>query len=205
MQIQCDCGQFKAKINKFPKQTPGRLGCYCDDCQSFLIYIHRTDNLDSSGCTEVVPVYPSNLEFVSGVSQLKCLRLTERGTYRWVAACCDSPIANTRPGTPWVGLYASVFGHQDSQYLQKTLGSVKARIMGRFAKGETLPKTADKMNLTAFFSVLPFILKGKIFKKYQVSPFFKQQDQRTPIVEPVVLNPQERAKLRQQFELISKY
>jgi hypothetical protein len=59
MKIQCECGAFSATLNAFPKATPGRLVCYCDDCQSYLHHLGRADLLDANGGTEVIPAYPA--------------------------------------------------------------------------------------------------------------------------------------------------
>ncbi len=204
MEIQCQCGQFKAEIHHFPHETPGRLGCYCDDCQSYLIYLNRTDLLDKAGCTEVVPVYPVNLKIKEGASHLKCTRLSTHGIYRWSTTCCNSPIANTKRGIPWVGIFSHSFCHKDPNYLDKTLGPVKSRIMGRFAKGNVAPHTAEKINLRSILTVLPFILKGRLFKKNKNSPFF-EADGRTPIVKPYILTPREREELHEIYNQATGY
>lgn len=204
MEIQCECGQFRASINNFPNETPGRLGCYCDDCQSYLIHLNRTDLLDKSGCTEVVPVYPDNLKFKEGQKHLKCIQLAEKGTYRWFAGCCNSPIANTKAAMPWVGLFAHTFVQKNPEFLEKTFGPIKSRILGKFAKGEVASNTASKMNFLAFKTVFPFILKGKIFKRHRNSPFF-ESDGLEPISKPHVMNSMERESLREKFNSIKSY
>lgn len=204
MEIQCDCGEFKAEIKNFPKETPGRLGCYCDDCQAYAVYLGRTDILDQSGCTEVVPVYPSNFVFKQGIEKLKCTRLFENGTCRWSTTCCNSPIANTKIGMPWAGVFASAYLQKNKNYLENTFGPIKSRIMGKFAKGSPAPGTPMKMDLKAFVTVFPFMLKGAIFKKSKHSPFFGQ-DGKTPIVQPTVLTLDERERLRNKVNEIENY
>jgi hypothetical protein len=102
MQIQCECGAFRAQLLNFPRNTPGRLACYCDDCQTFAHHLNRVDLLDGAGGTEVIPVYPAEIQIDAGREVLKCLRLSSGGLYRWYASCCDTPVANVRPGFPWV-------------------------------------------------------------------------------------------------------
>lgn len=204
MKIQCECGQFTADLKKFPEESPGRLGCYCDDCQSFLIYLNRTDVLDSAGCTEIVPIYPHNLTFKTGASNLRCLKLSSKGTFRWATSCCNSPIANTKIGMPWIGLFAHVFSYNDQQFIEKTFGPIKSRIMGKFAKGKTAVGTADKMNFRAIVTVLPFMVKGLIFRKHIPSPFF-ENDHTTPITKPLVLSLSERQNLKEKFETTLSY
>lgn len=186
MQIQCECGAFKAELTKFPKDTPGRLACYCDDCQIFVHHLGRADVLDAGGGTEIVPVYPSDVKIVAGREQLKSTKLTPNGLIRWSTTCCNSPIANTKPGFPWAGFSHRVFAAKDPQALERTFGPVKSAIYGKYARGPKLPITSDKMTFKDATSVLPFILKGVLLRKAKPSPFF-ESDGVTPIVAPTVL------------------
>jgi hypothetical protein len=198
MQIQCECGTFRAQLENFPRNTPGRLACYCDDCQTFLHHLNRSDLLDGAGGTEVVPVYPAEVRIVSGREVIRCLRLSPNGLLRWYASCCNTPVTNTRPGYPWMGTIFRVFTVQDPRYLERTLGPVKSRIMGRFARGAPPSGTAQKIDFKGFMTVLPFLLKGLLTGKARSSPFY-EQDGKTPIVAPVVLSLQERNAIRQRL------
>ncbi|HEY0938952.1 MAG TPA: DUF6151 family protein [Steroidobacter sp.] len=198
MEIQCECGAFRAQLGNFPRNTPGRLACYCDDCQVFAQQLQRADLLDSAGGTEVIPVYPADLEIVAGREVLKCLRLSPNGLYRWYAGCCNTPLANVKPGFPWVGLVHRVFTVEDSGYLERTFGAVRARVMGRYARGTAPSGTADKVDFKGFMAAFPFILKGLVTGKARPSPFFAEDGQ-TPIVSPIVLSLQERNAIRQQL------
>ncbi len=184
--ISCDCGLFRARLTSFPEDSPGRLVCYCRDCQSFLRKINRTDVLDSYGGTEVIPVYPSDIEILQGQDQLKCNRLTAQGTSRWTASCCNSPIANTRAGIPWVGLFHTTFTAADRDALEK-IGRVRSRIHGSDALAGAPYRISSKIAFGDMLVVMPFLLKGKILRKHRNSPFFEADD-RTPISEPEVLS-----------------
>ncbi len=196
MDIQCECGRFRAKLKAFPDNTPGRLVCYCDDCQSYLHYLKRDDLLDANGGTEVIPAYPADVEILSGLEHLRCLRLSPHGTFRFYTSCCNTPIVNTRPKEPWAGFLRCVYTARDSHQLDQTLGPVRSRIMGRYAKGTPPAGTPEKFNLKAFVTMMPFILKGKLLKKSKPSPFFAE-DGVTPIVAPHILNETERWALLQ--------
>jgi hypothetical protein len=196
MEIQCQCGKFRARLKAFPNGTPGRLVCYCDDCQSYLRYLKRTDLLDAHAGTEVIPAYPADVEIVQGQEQLKCTRLSPAGLYRFSAACCNTPIANLRPGAPWAGFMRCVYtAGGDAQALDRQLGPVRSRIMGQFAKGTPPAGTPSKFDLKALLSVMPFMLKGMLLGKAKPSPFFAD-DGVTPIVAPRVLTKAERQALR---------
>lgn len=203
MRIQCNCGKFQAELVAFPKGTPGRLMCYCDDCQCYLIHLGRTDLLDPSGGTEIIPVYPADLTIVSGADQLTCTQLAPNHIYRFSTKCCKSPVGNIRPGTPWFGVQRNMYAAKDPRLLEKTLGKIRARIMGKFAKGPVPPGTPDKMNFSAALSVLPFMLNGKLRGKDKPSAFFKADG--TPLVSPKVLSKAEREELRKRWEASGPY
>lgn len=195
MEIQCECGQFRAKLQAFPRNTPGRLVCYCADCQMYLRHLGRSDLLDPNGGTEVVPAYPSDVTLLQGTAQLKCTRLTARGTFRFSTSCCNTPVANTRPGEPWIGFFRRVYTAADEHTLDQTLGPIRSRIMGRDAQGTPPAGTPDKLNLRAVLTVLPFMLKGKVLRKSKGSPFFAG-DGVTPIATPHVLTDAQRQAAR---------
>lgn len=186
MDIKCDCGAFKATLKRFPRNTPGRLVCYCDDCQAYLRHLGRNDLLDENGGTEVIPAYPSDMEIVSGREHLKCTRLTSKGLFRFSTTCCNTPVANTARGLAWVGVPRQLYTNSDVHALEK-LGPVRSRIMGQYAKGSVPAGTAKRMNLKAIMTVLPFVLKGKILGKVRPSPFF-EEDGVTPVAVPDVLS-----------------
>jgi hypothetical protein len=200
MQIQCECGAFRAQLLSFPRNTPGRLACYCDDCQTFAHHLNRADLLDGAGGTEVIPVYPAEIQIDAGREVLKCLRLSPDGLYRWYASCCNTPVANVRPGFPWVGLVHRLFTVKDPSYLDRTFGPIKSRIMGRYARGTPPSGTAEKIDFKGFITVMPFIIKGVLAGKAKRSPFFAK-DGHTPIVPPIVLSLAQRNAIRQRLGL----
>lgn len=187
MEIQCECGAFRAKLKAFPNNTPGRLVCYCDDCQKYLHHLKRSDLLDANGGTEVIPAYPADVQILQGLEQLKCTRLSATGTFRFSTSCCNTPIVNTRPTEPWAGFLRGVFTASDPHQLDQALGPVRSRIMGRYAKGTPPAGTPQKFNLRAFLTVMPFMLKGKVLKKSRPSPFFAENGA-AAIVVPHVLS-----------------
>jgi hypothetical protein len=186
MQISCECKKFRAELKTFPKNTPGRLKCYCDDCQTFLHHLGRGDLLDENAGTEVVPIYPADFKILSGQENLKCTRLSAKGMYRFSTSCCNTPIANSRAGLPWLGVFRATFNVNE---LERALGPVRASIMGKFAKGTPPKGTPQTFNLKGFLMVFPYILKGKILKKGAPSPFFSAQFE--PIVMPRILSEDE--------------
>lgn len=198
MRIQCNCGKFQAELIAFPKDSPGRLICYCDDCQAYMIHLGRSDLLDASGGTEVIPVYPPDMKIVSGTDQLVCTQLAPDHIYRFSTKCCNSPLGNTKPGTAWLGVQRNVFTARDPQQLDRVFSSIKARIMGKFARGPVPAGTPATMNFSSAISVLPFMVKGLLLGKGKTSPFFTADGK--PLVPPKVLSKEERAALMKRWK-----
>jgi hypothetical protein len=159
--------------------------CYCDDCQQYLQKLGRTELLDEYGGTQVIPVYPADVTFLQGVELLQCNRLAERGNNRWSTTCCNSPIANTPAGLPWVGIFHQAYTREDAGYLEK-LGGIRSRIHGLHAREGAPFRISPKISFRDLLVVMPFIIKGKMLKKHLHSPFF-EDDNRTPISKPIVL------------------
>jgi hypothetical protein len=162
-------------------------------------YLQRTDLLDAAGGTEIVPAYPSDLRITAGEDALRCTRLSPKGLMRWSTTCCNTPIGNTAPGFPWVGLIHCVFNRDGAGSLDQALGPVRSRIMGRFASGTPPAGTSAKLSIGDIWFVLPFMLRGLLLGKKKASPFL-EADGRTPIVEPYVLNLQERNAIRSRLK-----
>lgn len=192
MEIQCECGQFKAELTRFPKNTPGRFTCYCDDCQAFLHFIKREELLDQNGGSEIIPAYPADFKITSGINVLKCVRLSPKGMYRFYTSCCSYPVANTDPVRPWVGIMSGMYKAKNPDILDQQLGPNKISFMGQFAKGTPPPGTPDKIDFKGIVAVLPFLVKGKLLKKAKPSPFF---DNGECIVTPKVLTLEERRQI----------
>ncbi|PLX35922.1 MAG: hypothetical protein C0606_17700 [Hyphomicrobiales bacterium] len=186
MKVQCDCGRFQAELTHFPKHSPGRLVCYCDDCQTYLKALGREDLLDPYGGTEIVPVYPDEFKIVAGAEVLRCNRLSKRGLSRWSATCCNSPIANVRPKFPWVGILHNAYTVKAPDTLEKA-GPIRSRIMGKFKRGTPPFEISEKIRLRDILVIAPFLLRGFLFKKHRVSPFFRE-DGVTPVCDPVILD-----------------
>lgn len=160
--------------------------------------LNRADLLDAAGGTEVIPVYPGEIKIVAGREALKCLQLSPNGLYRWYTGCCNTPVVNTKPGFPWAGIVHRVYSVKDPGYLERTLGPIKSRIMGRFARGTPPSGTAANIDFKGFVTVFPFLLKGMLLGKAKRSPFF-EQDGRTPIVQPIVVSLDEKNALRRKL------
>ncbi len=185
MNISCDCGQFVAELVAFPKNTPGRLVCYCGDCQQFAEKLDRNDVLDDFGGTEVIPAYPKEITISSGSDLLACYQLSDKGLNRWATTCCNSPILNTRPNFPWAGIFHTAYKSKDPNALDE-LGDIRGRIYGRDAAPGAPFKISKTVAFKDFLTIMPFIIKGKFKKMHENSPFY-ESDNVTPVSKPTIL------------------
>ena len=178
MEIQCDCGKFKARLNNIKKATTGRLVCYCNDCQNYARKLCRHDLLGPYGGTEAVVVYPSDYEIIEGKDLLVCNLLSPSGASRFSTTCCNTPVANTKQKFPWVSILTKSFENANEGSTEE-LGNIKSRAFGMYKTDKAPFKISNKVSVKDILIVLPFILKGMILKKYSKSPIYKE-DQVTP-------------------------
>lgn len=103
----CRCGALHLRV-LVPRPSSGNhVTCYCQDCQT-AARLHKggSDILSDAGGTNVWQTTPDRIEIVKGRENLQVLRLSPRGTYRWHAACCGTPLMNTLANLklPFVGV-----------------------------------------------------------------------------------------------------
>lgn len=197
--LRCSCGELRGTLHADPERGSRRLVCYCDDCQAFAHFLGRADEiLDLHGGTEVFQTSPARLSFGQGADRLACMRLTEKGLLRWYARCCETPVGNTLATSqvPFVGLVDRCVDHAAAgRPRDETLGPIRARIQGRFARGD---RTGLDIHDTAPLGVLASgawaLAKARLRGDHRRSPFFDPETGR-PIVSPHVLGAEERARV----------
>ena len=191
--IRCRCGKLQGEIS-YPERGT-RAVCYCRDCQAFAHFLGPAqDTLDAMGGTEVVAVAPRWVSFTGGREQLVCMSLTERGTLRWYAGCCRTPIGNTPRDRKLshVGvIHACLRGSTST--LNDSFGPVRMRVNRQSAKGRptTTPVAAFTIALLRYLGSLAW---SRVSGKYKQNPFFDAATGQ-PRVEPYVLSKAEHAKL----------
>jgi hypothetical protein len=141
--------------------------------------------LDEFGGSDIVQLTPAQVTIDQGMDQLRCLRLTPKGLYRWYADCCKTPIANTvSPGFPFVGLMHNALIINGP--LDGCLGPVNFYVQGKSAKA---PRANQKVHagfpVSWFLASAPWMIWGKIRGKHKPSPFFDADGK--PPIKPEVL------------------
>ena len=194
--LRCSCGTVRGLARGVSRTNGNRIVCFCDDCQSFAHYLKRADEiLDTHGGTDIFQMAPARVEITSGAEQLRCLRLTENGLHRWYVDCCKTPVGNTLATRqiPFVGLIHSFMDHQGvGRSRDEALGPVRARVMGRFARGDRSTLEAhDTRPLSLLPRLLSLWLSARLRGEHEPSPFFDSATGAT-VVTPVVLTEAER-------------
>jgi hypothetical protein len=106
----CRCGQVRGTVTNARPHNVNRVVCYCDDCQAFAHALSRPDILDARGGSDIIQVAPAMLTIGEGHRHVAAMRLSEKGLYRFYAACCGTPLGNT-PGAaiPLIGVPRAAF------------------------------------------------------------------------------------------------
>lgn len=169
-----------------------RVVCYCNDCQAFAHYLDRaSDVLDDAGGTDIAQMSAARVTINECGDQLRCMRLSESGIFRWYAGCCRTPIGNTGGyGMPFVGLiHDRLVASADADGV---LGPVGAKVQTASAKAEI--EGSGGFPLGAIWRFLRIIIGAKLSGAQARAPFFDTKS-KDPVVPPVVLDEAERSAL----------
>ncbi|WP_022729104.1 DUF6151 family protein [Fodinicurvata sediminis] len=191
--IRCHCGCLQGTVR--PRGCVNRCLCYCDDCQAFACFLGRQEEmLDPYGGTEILHLSQDEMSLAEGRGQLACMRLTEKGTLRWYATCCSTPIGNTVPnrGFPVVGLVRACLD-ADEDMLQNTVGPIRMQVFTKYALQAPAPKVRGLFR--GAICVLRIIGRGWLKSAHRHSPFFDAHTGK-PAVVPRVLSQEERARVK---------
>ena len=166
-----------------------RVVCYCGDCRAFAHALTRSDVLDANGGSEIYWTTPSRMKLSAGLDQVRCLRLSEKGLFRWYAGCCNTPIANTmgNPGMPFLSIMTAFIEAPDPSVLGPLRHVQTERALG------TLPPEVkpSKIIARAIISIIGARLRGE----HKPNALFADDK---PIAVPRVLPSAEREALRAQ-------
>nr|WP_269809318.1 DUF6151 family protein [Enterovibrio nigricans] len=113
--------------------------------------------LDEWGGTDIYQVPPANIHIDSGAENLRCVRVKNKGIYRFYANCCRTPIANIpRYKIPLAGIPTRIIHGENKEAL---VGPVTYTVMGSFANGSPPSQPHPKFSVGALMKVLIFVLK----------------------------------------------
>ena len=168
--------------------------CYCDDCQAFAKALNRADVLDANGGTDIFQLSQARLVFTHGVDRVALLQLKPKGTARWYASCCNTPIGNTLPtrGVPFVGVIRAFIREPAAD----ALGPIRAGVFRKFATGDVTAIPPDNQSRwTMMLRLAALIISWRLRGDHRRSPLFDAASG-APLKPPRILTETERAALR---------
>jgi hypothetical protein len=195
IELSCKCGNVHAVVTGVAPETVNRMVCYCSDCQAFAHQLHRADLLDDKGGTDVVQVAPAAVRFDRGQDQIRAVRLSDKGMFRWYASCCNTPLGNS-PGTtpPFLGITRQAYATDALGGADAVFGPPRAAVWGQHAVG-TPPPNSTKLNPLLIGRVLWSMLRWRVKGQHAPHPFF-DSDTGKPKFPVEVLGTAERDALR---------
>ncbi|PCH61699.1 MAG: hypothetical protein COC19_04490 [SAR86 cluster bacterium] len=186
LQLKCDCGKVTGIVHDVKPGCGNRVVCYCASCRNFAKHVNPDGHvLNEFGGTEIFQIAPSSMEIQQGLDSIACLRLSEKGLYRWYASCCNTPIGNTVSlRFPLVGVISSFITRD--QGVDSKIGPVVGISYEQYATGD-LPQSMriGKSKIAQLFTMIRKMLIWKVQGKHSPSPFYDKQG--NPIVEPSII------------------
>lgn len=186
--LRCRCGAVRGTVDEVSPETVNHGICYCDDCQTFAHFLGSEGITDPWGGSPLVQVGPARMRITEGREHVRCVRLSPKGLFRFYTECCKTPVGNTVPSLPFVGI-SCAFIDVAADEREARFGP-RAEIQGRFAKGTPPRRLEPKLSLRAMARTAKRLVGWALVAR-KPSPLF---DPRTnePIVTPRVLGKAER-------------
>ena len=182
--LSCSCGKIKGRVENVNPNLGTRLVCCCLDCQRFAQNLGQSENaLDQYGGTEIIQLPVSYLKITLGCDQIKCLRLSSKGLYRWYAGCCDTLIGNTLgAGAPFIGLIHTFIDPEVNK--TRAFGEIRGHIQTKSAR-ENIPAKLKGSDIGIALRSLMKLLIWKMKGLNNPSEFFDANG--APIIEPITI------------------
>lgn len=176
--LQCLCREVKGALDVVPGAF-FHVHCLCCDCQNFASHLGNKDKiLDDHGGTELFQTYPAFMKITEGQDNIACVRLCEKGIFRWHTTCCNMPLGNTMTSSkvPFVGVSVKLMQFSSEEEKQKTLGPVIMKAFGKYSVGEMQEGVHPRFPMSFMPKVLAFMIKGLFKKMHNPSPFFNGKE-----------------------------
>ena len=186
--IQCQCGALRGQLNHPHLAIRGI--CYCKDCRAYANHLGSLSTThDDDGGAEFVATLAKHVSFSKGIENLACLSLSENGSLRWYASCCNTPIGNTLRNwkVSYVGLVHTCL-KTDSASFERTFPQLKMRVNTSSAKQP--PPSLTFKTVSSLMGFVPRVFVNSFSGAYQQTPFFHAPEG-TPVVPVMVLSQQE--------------
>jgi uncharacterized protein DUF6151 len=189
--IRCKCGRVRGVVREVGPRTVNRAVCYCHDCRAYVHWLERDDLLDARGGSEIIQLARARLEIAEGIDQVRCMRLSPKGMHRWYAECCRTPLGNTIPRIPYLGVVRGAFEVSPANDAS-TFGETIATNVGSAVGG---PPPGAGLTFRGVAHLIRLLANWVIRRLGHPTPFFDRNNR--PTVTPHVLTARERQKLRE--------
>jgi hypothetical protein len=189
--VRCKCGAVRGVAHNVSPKTVNRAVCYCHDCRAFAHWLGREDVMDARGGTEIVQLARARLEIIEGIDQLRCMRLTPRGLHRWYADCCKTPLGNTMPAIPFIGIARCAF-EVPPEHLDGALGPILVANVDSAVGGA---RRGEGMTIRSLVHATRLLATWTLRRLGHPTPLFDRENR--PTVTPRILTAAERQTLRQ--------
>jgi hypothetical protein len=189
--LRCRCGHVRAQAVDVSPSTTNCVVCYCHDCRAFVRWLGRDDLLDAGGGTQVVQMARGRVVFDAGLDAVQCVRLSDKGMFRWYASCCRTPVGNTLRVAPFIGVSSGFFDPDAADRWTRGIPRL-VRVQTGNACG---PVPAGGAPALPMFLHVARLLLGWTIRGLGGETLFERKTRR-PRVEPRVLTLSERDALR---------
>lgn len=179
LSFACTCGTLRGRLTSVTPRSGALIVCHCADCRAAELALGQPDPAPQG--VALYQTTPDKVTLDSGSDQLALLRLSDKGLFRWHAACCSAPLFNTtpKPGFAFASLHAGRAA--DVAALGPLVGEVNG------------PK-GNKGLFGMIIGVLRRSAAARLSGRWRQNPFF-DADSGAPVVTPRVLTAKERAAL----------
>ena len=190
--LKCRCGAVRGEMQ--PRRAFTRATCYCKDCRAYARFLGQPGVMDDAGGTDVVPTAPATVRLTAGVEHVACMSLSPKGTLRWYAACCRTPLGNTsrNTGLPYLGLVTACMDAAP-QELDAAFGPARACVIN--SESATAPVRAMPLKFVwGGLRIVAGMLRARL-RGERESPFLDADGQL--LREPEVVSREQRKALEQ--------
>lgn len=192
--VSCSCGKVRGTIRDVTPRSCNHVVCLCDDCQAYIGFLGNAGILDANGGTEIVQVGHNQVNINEGREHVACIRLSDKGMFRWYASCCNTPLANTLgPKSVFAGVVSACLRTPaNGARIEHVIGPIKERVQGKFGKGELPPDTRQTVSASMILWTARNLARWWWKGANNPSTFFTDG---RPCVPPRVLGAEERKAL----------
>lgn len=190
--IRCACGAVRGMFEGALPQSATYFVCYCRDCRAFAYFLGAEKRaLDAAGGAPILQVRTPRISFSSGREKIACVRVTPKGVYRWFAACCRTPIANSPPlaAPPFLTLHACMITSDESP---DAIGPVRGSVFAKSANGGGAGALHPPAGAITILAALSRMAMGLLAGDGRRSPFLDPIS-RELLARPIALSAEERA------------